>query len=53
MSDSEKIGLFILIVGLGLFAGRLSATLAREIGIPALAISVTAGLAGHLVAADL
>jgi hypothetical protein len=47
MSDFDKAGLFLVIVGLGLLAGRASAKLARETGVPRLAISVVAGILGH------
>jgi hypothetical protein len=50
MSDQEKLGLFLLIVGLGLIAGRASAKLAQEIGVPQLAITVLAGAIGHGIA---
>ncbi len=47
MSDGEKIGLFVVIVGLGLLAGKASVKLARETGLPTLLISVVAGVVGH------
>lgn len=53
MSDSEKIGLFVIVVGLGLLAGKASAKLARETGLPTLLISVLAGVVGHGLADEL
>src|ERR1700674_4846049 len=47
MSDFDKIGLFLVIVGLGLLAGKASAKLAREAGVPTLAISIVAAIMGH------
>ena len=53
MSDSEKIGLFLFIVGLGLLAGRASTKLAKETGVPQLAITLIAGIIGHGIAGEL
>ena len=53
MSDGEKLGLFVVIVGLGLVAGKASARLARETGLPTLLISVLAGIVGHGLAGEL
>jgi hypothetical protein len=53
MSDFDKIGLFLVIVGLGLVASKASAKLARETGVPRLAISVVAGIFGHGLAGQL
>jgi hypothetical protein len=53
MSGSDKIGLFLVIVGLALIAGKASAKLAQETGLPTLAISVVAGVVGHGIAAEL
>src|SRR6476619_7196358 len=40
MSDGEKLGLFLVIVGLGLIVGKASAKLGRETGVPTLGISM-------------
>jgi hypothetical protein len=53
MSDRDKIGLFLVIVGLGLLAEKASAKLAQETGLPTLAISVVAGIVGHGIAGEL
>ncbi len=53
MSDTEKIGLFLAIVGLALLSGKASAKLAREIGVPALLISLVGGAIGHRLAGEL
>ena len=53
MSDAEKLGLFFVIVGLGLIVGNASAKLAGETGVPTLAISVLAGIVGHGLAGEL
>lgn len=47
MSDFDKVGLFLVIVGLGLLASKASAKLARETGVPRFAITVVAGMFGH------
>jgi hypothetical protein len=47
MSDTEKIGLFVILVGLGIVTGRVSARLARETGLSTLAIALLAGVIGH------
>jgi hypothetical protein len=53
MSDREKLGLFVIIVGLGLVTGRASARLARETGLPTVVISLLAGVVGHGLAGEL
>jgi hypothetical protein len=53
MSDGEKLGLFFVIVGLGLIVGKASSKLATETGLPTLAISVLAGIIGHGLAGEL
>jgi hypothetical protein len=53
MSDGEKLGLFVVIVGLGLVGGKASARLARETGVPTLLISVLAGIVGHGLGGEL
>jgi hypothetical protein len=53
MSESEKLGLFLVTVGLGLLATKASQKLARETGFPALLISVLAGAVGHGIAREL
>jgi hypothetical protein len=53
MSDGGKLGLFLVIVGLGLIAGKASAKLGRETGVPTLVISVLAGIVGHGLAGEL
>jgi uncharacterized membrane protein YkgB len=53
MSDSDRIGLFLVIVGFSLLAGKASAKLARETGLPTLVISVVAGVVGHGLAGGL
>ena len=53
MSDFDKFGLFLVIVGLGLLTGKASAKLARETGFPTLAISVVAGIFGHGLSGEL
>jgi hypothetical protein len=47
MSDGEKIGLFLLLVGLGVVSGKLSARLAREVGLPKLAVAAAVAIVGH------
>jgi uncharacterized membrane protein YkgB len=53
MSDSGKLGLFLVIVGLGLLTGKASARLATETGVPTLAISLVAGIVGHGLSGEL
>jgi hypothetical protein len=53
MSDMEKVGLFIAIIGLALLSGKASAKLAREIGVPTLLISLVGGAIGHRLAEEL
>lgn len=53
MSDMEKVGLFFAIVGLALLSGKASTKLAREIGAPALLISLVGGAIGHRLAGEL
>jgi hypothetical protein len=53
VSNGDKIGLFLVIVGLGLPAGKASARLAKETGVPALAIGAAAGAVGHGLAGEL
>jgi multisubunit Na+/H+ antiporter MnhG subunit len=53
MSDSDKLGLFLVIVGLGLVASKASSRLAQEVGVPALVITVFAGIVGHGIAREL
>jgi hypothetical protein len=53
MSNTEQIGLFLLIVAVGVIAGKAAARLARETGIPQLAIAGAASLAGHLLAREI
>jgi len=50
MSDSDKLGLFLVIVGLGLIASKASAKLAQEMGLPTLAVILVAGIVGHAIA---
>jgi hypothetical protein len=52
MSDSEKIGLFVILVGLGLISGKVSAKLARETGLSTLVIALLAGAVGHGLASE-
>ena len=49
MSDFQKASLFVVLVGLSIAGGKASAKLAREIGVPALALSIGAGLLGHIL----
>jgi hypothetical protein len=53
MSDGEKLGLFCVIVGLGLIVGKASAKLASKTGVPTLVISVLAGIIGHGLAGEM
>jgi hypothetical protein len=53
MNDRDKLGLFLIIVGLGFVAGKASAKLARETGLPTLVISVLAGIVAHGLAGEL
>ena len=48
----EKLGLFVIIVGLGLVAGKASAKLVRETGLPTPMMSVLAGVVGHGLAGE-
>jgi hypothetical protein len=52
MNDLEKIGLFLAIIGLAVLSGKASAKLAREVGIPALLISVVGGAIGPRLAEE-
>jgi hypothetical protein len=47
MSDRDKLGLFVILVGLSLISGKVSAKLARETGLSTLVIAVLAGAVGH------
>jgi len=47
VSDGEKLGLIVLLVGLGLISGKVSAKLAKETGLSTLLIAALAGAAGH------
>ena len=53
MSDTAKIGLFLAIIGLALLSAKASAKLAREIGAPALLVSLVGGAIGHGLASEL
>jgi hypothetical protein len=53
MGDGEKIGLFLAIGGLAVIAGKASARLARETGIPAIVIGIAAGIVGHGLTGEL
>jgi hypothetical protein len=53
MSDSDKFGLFLVIVGLGLLASKASARLGQEVGVPALVITAFAGIVSHGIAREL
>jgi hypothetical protein len=53
MSDSEKIGVFVLLVGLGLLSGKLSARLAAGLGVPPLAVALAAAVVGHGLSGEL
>lgn len=52
MSDSERIGLFVVLVGLGLVSGKVSAKLARETGVSTLALALLAAAVGHGLASE-
>jgi len=49
MTDFDKLILFVVIVGLSILAGKASAKLARETGVPALVIGTVGGVAGHAI----
>ena len=53
MSNGEKIGLLLVIVGLGVIAGKASTLLSRETGLPQVAIGLAAGIVGHGLAGEL
>lgn len=47
MSDRDKLGLFVILVSLGLVSGKVSTRLARETGLSTLVVAVLAGAVGH------
>jgi hypothetical protein len=53
MSQRDQLILFLVVVGLGVVASRASTKLAQEVGLPVLAITVAAGVVGHVIAREL